>query len=41
MILDSSMHLGVQEKGVVEIKVRDSGIGISEEGLKKLFKPYA
>jgi signal transduction histidine kinase len=29
-----------QEKGIVEIKVRDSGIGISEEGLKKLFKPY-
>ena len=29
-----------QEKGVVEIRVRDSGIGISEEGLKKLFKPY-
>jgi len=28
------------EKGVVEIKIRDSGIGISEEGMKKLFKPY-
>lgn len=28
------------EKGMVEIKVKDSGIGISQEGLKRLFKPY-
>lgn len=28
------------EKGVLELKVVDSGIGISEEGLKKLFKPF-
>lgn len=29
-----------QERGVVEIIVKDSGIGMTEEGLKRIFKPY-
>lgn len=28
------------EKGILEVRVVDSGIGISEEGIKKLFKPF-
>jgi signal transduction histidine kinase len=28
------------EKGFLEIRIVDSGIGITEEGMKKLFKPF-
>ena len=36
-----SIHEDTQGRPIIEIGVEDSGIGISDEKLKKLFKPFA
>ena len=31
----------MSDNGILTIDIIDTGIGISEEGIKKLFKPYS
>ena len=38
--MDLCLPAGVAHEGVIVITVRDSGVGISEEGRRKLFMPY-
>lgn len=38
---DSFYKGGSSKKGTLIVEVKDTGRGITEEGLKKLFKPFA